>query len=398
VTPELERLVDSLLYEGYALYPYTPGALKNATPTPFGIVYPPAYAERTPGAHDRLRVECVLVAGPGAAVSGDVRFLQYGGPRHQAVERRLAVPATPLDELAARPVTVPFSMPAEEGPPLEGRLRMRVRELDGDLARVALCVHNTTALAAGEATALDRPGALGRSLLSTHVVLTARGGRFVSPLEREGREGASVAGCENVNTWPVLATPEDDAILAAAIVLPDHPRIAPESVLSMFDGTEIEEALLLHVQALSDGERAAIEEQDPAVRAMLERASAATPEELRRLHGRTELAEPGRGALTVSPPAEPAGMPDPRLGEAEATVDGRTFRPGARVVLRPGEGRDPYDRMLAGRPATIQRIFVDVDGGVHLGVVVDEDPLAEVLRDSGRLLFFRPGEVEEAPA
>jgi hypothetical protein len=54
--------------------------------------------------------------------------------------------------------------------------------------------------------------------------------------------------------------------------------------------------------------------------------------------------------------------------------------------------------MLAGRPATVQRIFVDVDGGVHLGVVVDEDPLAEVLRDSGRLLFFRPGEVEEAPA
>ena len=30
----LERLVDSLLFEGYALYPYTPGAIKNATPTP----------------------------------------------------------------------------------------------------------------------------------------------------------------------------------------------------------------------------------------------------------------------------------------------------------------------------------------------------------------------------
>ena len=28
----LEALVDSLLYEGYALYPYTPGATKNATP------------------------------------------------------------------------------------------------------------------------------------------------------------------------------------------------------------------------------------------------------------------------------------------------------------------------------------------------------------------------------
>ena len=36
----IEELVDSLLHEGYALYPYTPGSHKNATPTPFGIVYP----------------------------------------------------------------------------------------------------------------------------------------------------------------------------------------------------------------------------------------------------------------------------------------------------------------------------------------------------------------------
>ena len=44
MTAALEELLGTLLYEGYALYPYTPGATKNATPTPFGIVYPPAYA------------------------------------------------------------------------------------------------------------------------------------------------------------------------------------------------------------------------------------------------------------------------------------------------------------------------------------------------------------------
>ena len=38
-------------------------------------------------------------------------------------------------------------------------------------------------------------------------------------------------------------------------MLPDHPQIAPESRGSLFDSTEIEEALLLHVLALSDGER-----------------------------------------------------------------------------------------------------------------------------------------------
>ncbi len=46
----------------------------------------------------------------------------------------------------------------------------------------------------------------------------------------------------------------------------------------MFDNTEIEEALLLHVQTLSDAEREAIVEQDdPAVREMIERAGATTP-------------------------------------------------------------------------------------------------------------------------
>ena len=33
----------------------------------------------------------------------------------------------------------------------------------------------------------------------------------------------------SVNTFPVLATPADDAVLGAAIMLPDHPQIAPES-------------------------------------------------------------------------------------------------------------------------------------------------------------------------
>ena len=66
-------------------------------------------------------------------------------------------------------------------------------------------------------------------------------------------------------------------MLGAAIVLPDHPQIAPESRGGLFDSTEIEEALLLHVQTLSDAERAEIERADPAVREMVARAAAATP-------------------------------------------------------------------------------------------------------------------------
>ena len=55
----MNELVESLLYEGYALYPYTPGATKNATPTPFGIVYPPAYARTLESTHDHLELQCM---------------------------------------------------------------------------------------------------------------------------------------------------------------------------------------------------------------------------------------------------------------------------------------------------------------------------------------------------
>ena len=76
---DLDALVDTLLYEGYALYPYTPGATKNATPTPFGIVYPPAYAR---GQRRDVRPRCGSSACCDRAptrVRGEVRFLQARG-------------------------------------------------------------------------------------------------------------------------------------------------------------------------------------------------------------------------------------------------------------------------------------------------------------------------------
>src|SRR5688572_33036964 len=88
----VDELVESLLYEGYALYPYTPGATKNATPTPFGIVYPPAYAAGSPATFDHVRVDCVLHVAEGAKVSGTARFLQTAGDRHAGAARLLEIP------------------------------------------------------------------------------------------------------------------------------------------------------------------------------------------------------------------------------------------------------------------------------------------------------------------
>jgi hypothetical protein len=284
--PQLEELLGTLLYEGYALYPYTPGAAKNSTPTPFGIVYPPAYAAVVGSAHDRLKISGIAIPGDGCTVEGEVRFLVpvEGAHAHSAAERRVHVGPLPAGERTTVDVTEPFDSGA-----VSGRVRLRVEHFGGGLHRITMCVHNTTGLPAAPD---GRAEALRSSMLSTHPLLRLSGGRFASPLERDGAVGAAVGACENVNTFPVLATPGDDVLLGAAVVLPDHPQLAPESRGDLFDGTEIEEALLLHVLALSDGERNEIARQDPAVRAMIERAAAATPDDLYALHGRLVLTDP----------------------------------------------------------------------------------------------------------
>jgi hypothetical protein len=369
----LEELLESLLWEGYALYPYTPGATKNATPTPFGIAYPPVYAATLQSTFDHLELRCVVGAPADAVMSAEVRFLAASGERHQAAAQRIDLPGAMVGALAGRAARKEVSIGGlTVGMALETLPQLRENEYE-----VVLRVENLTLVSSG----LDRAGALRRSLISTHPVLRVTGGRFVSPLERP---------CRSVNTFPVLATDSDDVVLGAAIVLPDHPRLAPESLGGLFDSTEIEEALLLHVRTLSDGERAEIERQDPAVREMIARAASATPADIVALHGRVQLRDP----VTREPPTEPPGLTDPRAGDSILDVGGQTFRQGAKVVIRPGAGADVHARMLEGRTATIERIFTDYDGKAHLGLTIDDDPGQELMRETGRYLYFFAPELE----
>jgi hypothetical protein len=95
------------------------------------------------------------------------------------------------------------------------------------------------------------------------------------------------------------------------------------------------------------------------------------------------------------PGAFPGGANDVP-GEASATVDGVTFARGDTLVLRPGTDRDPYDKMLDGRQATIERIYLDYDDRVYIAVTVNDDPGQELMRETGRYLFFFANEVEAA--
>jgi hypothetical protein len=336
----LDQLVDTLLHEGYALYPYTPGATKNATPTPFGILYPPAYAAQCAGAHDHARLECV--ADGGSAFHATIRWLTPAGE-----EQRLELgPVGPGGR---------FTVGRRDA-----RFKLRADPDGDDRCVVRCCVHNTIEVPPG----LDRARALRQSLISLHILVRVQGGRFISPLE---------SGCESVNTWPVLASDNDDTILGAAIVLPEHPQVAPRSYGNLFDNTEIEEALVLHVHTLTAQERGAV--TDPKISAMLERTLALGPEEIIALHS-------GLGEVDNNP------------GEDSATVDGVTFVKGGKLLLRPGTERSVHDRMLDGRKATLERIYVDVDDRVHFAVTVDDDPGQALMRETGRYLFFFANEVQ----
>ncbi len=172
----------------------------------------------------------------------EVHLLAPTGERHHAQPHRLTLPGAMVGALAHVPAEKLTSVRGAEMAPLEVALSLSAREIARHEYEIVFRVQNLTVASSG----LDRAGALARSLISTHPVLTVAGGRFVSPLEQF---------CGSVNTFPVLAANDDSAVVGAAIMLPDHPQIAPESQGGLFDSTEIEEALLLHLQVLSDAER-----------------------------------------------------------------------------------------------------------------------------------------------
>jgi hypothetical protein len=91
---------------------------------------------------------------------------------------------------------------------------------------------------------------------------------------------------------------------------------------------------------------------------------------------------------------DPARQLDDIPGEEEVVIDDVAYRRGDKVLLRLGDRDDPYDRILDGRVATLERIYYDYDDRLYFGVTVDDDPGQDLMRDTGRFLFFFAGEVE----
>src|SRR5207253_5320914 len=112
---------------------------------------------------------------------------------------------------------------------IEGAVELSAECVGDHVYRVTVRVLNLTPLDPTPDTGRDE--VLLRSLASAHVVLQVRGGGFVSLCDPPAQLRPLADGCRNVGVWPALVGEPGrrDAVLAAPVILPDYPRIAPES-------------------------------------------------------------------------------------------------------------------------------------------------------------------------
>jgi hypothetical protein len=187
-------------------------------------------------------------------------------------------------------------------------------------------------------------------------------------------------------------------VLAVPIILPDHPAVAPESTVAMFDATEIDEILTLRVLTLTDDEKAQARATDPRAAAVIDRCERLSPDELQRLHGVM------RDPHGVGPRADGPALTGDDWWAAEAAapvspatdgvvVSGTRVHRGSRVLLRPNRRADAQDMFLAGREAVVSAVHVDLDGDTHVAVTLVDDPAADLHDWYGRHLYFAPDEL-----
>jgi hypothetical protein len=443
---ELARKVaDAVLYEGYLLYPYRASAAKNQARWQFGVLMPRRWSEDGPDEPWSTRTECLLEPEDETTVRVLVRFLHVQSktveavdveagtfhevaalpvdgselvPWDEATEQEVTVEA-PLQRLLAGELATPFERPGGRRVepvhtaagrlagrtvrrrwPVLGTVRLSAERLEGPygLVRLRLVVENASAW---HQPGADRGIALRHSLVAAHSLLGLDAGVFLSLLDPPEWARPAAEACTNRNTWPVLIGDQGrrDAMLSSPIILYDHPTVAPESPGDLFDATEIDEILTLRTMALTEDEKREARATDERAAAIIDRVDSLPPELLERLHGAVRYLRGVEGAEAEEPELVPWWDPGADRTVSPETdgvvVAGVTLAKGSRVRLRPGQRRaDAQDLFLAGQEATVEAVFLDVDGNRHLAVTLDEDPAADLQRWHGRYLYFSPDEVE----
>ena len=468
-------VANAVLYEGYLLYPYTASAPKNRIRWQFGVVVPRAYLSENTGETAEQQTEVLVEADDGATASVTVRlrFLQVEARRVEAARGEGFEPVESLkaggttylsfDEAFERELTACFeAMPGAERVvpiaidggiteellrddagavvgriererwPLTGTLALRADVVPGAdaLRKLRVRVENESGVVAGE-----RSGALRTALVSTHVLLAAQGGRFVSVLDPIPAAAEATKTLKNKHVFPVLvgdsAVDEQRAalMLSSPIILYDFPAVAPQTDSDAFDATEVDELLTLSVLSLPDAERDEARATDPRARAIIERAENFSMQDLARVHAgalyRVGAPPPLNEAVVDSDPfpanepfparnpfggfdpfstgRDPFAAADPFAALDVPAIDcvfvnGIKVSKGSSVRLHPKRRADAWDMFLRDKVATVRAIHQDVEDVLYVAVTVDEDPASDLHDWYGRSFFFYPDEVEPLEA
>jgi hypothetical protein len=441
-------VADAVLYEGYLLYPYRASSQKNQARWQFGILGPPGAAEAGAGEDSGMFADCLLIPGPQAEVEIHVRFLQLqtrtaeeaddAGTFNpvpelavdasrwlswdEAVEQEITMGPFPVAELTGTAVILPVASPAgveaeeladstgrtagrlvRRRRALHGELRLETTGLPGGLLQLRVSVANTAERAADPA---DKQDAIARAFIGTHVLLSLRDGDFLSLLEPPDWAREAATACGQHRCWPVLAGPDgqSDVLLVSPIILYDHPAVAPESSVALFDSTEIDEILTLRVLTLTEDEKSEARATDPRAAAIIDQCEAMSPEELQQLHG--VLRNPRLGEFPDARDGFTGAGEDPPAWwtpEAEALVqphmdaviiNGVPVARGSRVRVNPSRRADAQDLFFAGQTARVTSVHFDVDGSTHVGLVLEHDPAADLHEGYGRSFYYAPEELE----
>ncbi|HYZ74149.1 MAG TPA: hypothetical protein VE641_13805 [Chthoniobacterales bacterium] len=441
--PLVNEVVEAVLYEGYILYPYRPTAKKNRQRFTFGRVYPHDYSVAQNGAEPFVMgTQCLLTGKDGTHLEVSVRFLQvtsreilsFREPQlelpaslpaasvelvpelrvdgqsfltwQEAVEREVHVARQAIGQIAGTKCRVPFEFPDEEylepikdrnslivglirrrRERLEGEILYETREIEAGLFKISVEIVNRTPVPETELENQD--AVLPRTLASTHTVLHADEGEFLSLMDPPESRRELAAACKNQGTWPVLVGDESAAdrttMLSSPIILYDYPKIAAESPGELFDGTEIDEILTLRVMTMTDAEKEEMRQSDPRACRILERTESLPEDQLLKMHGVV------RELRSFD---EDVFGDDPRLEAAE--INGVVLRPGDRVKIKPMTRADIMDIALTGKVAAIEAIEQDAEGRIHFALVLDDDPGKDLgyMRQPGHRFFYTIDEVE----
>lgn len=324
---QIKEIADAVLYEGYLLYPYRRSAIKNRQRWTFGVVYPRSYSSAQGNTEPwGMQTECLLEGEPQTRLTITVRFLhlllnsvvQYDhqsfftqdGIRverqmqdewEEGVAREVVLPEVMLQDILSQPLLEPINYPGRyvstatsdatiissvrEQQDICGLVRISAQHVEDAVYRLRVSIENNTPQIGIDPE--QREAVLLYSFVSTHTILQIEQGRFFSLLDPPESLQVSAQACQNLHTWPVLIgdAGEHSSMLSSPIILYDYPQIAPESMGTFFDGTEIDELLTLRVMTLTEDEKEELRHGDERARAILERTESLSTEQFMKLHG-----------------------------------------------------------------------------------------------------------------